>query len=94
MTYNQIAAMRESAGLNRRVAACAAQEGYLDPQTWTWQHAWDWAATPGWDAKWASAVASGDADPGVNEAAITDADILTRVQQIGDDPEPLPGPTP
>jgi hypothetical protein len=94
MTYKQVADMRESPGLNRRIAACAAQEGFDEPQTWAWHHQWDWAATPGWVDKWASAVASGDADPGANEAAITDADILARVQQLGDDPEPLPGPTP
>jgi hypothetical protein len=90
MAYAQIADMRDSRSLARRIAACAAQQGYADPQTWTALHSWDWAATPGWDGKWASAVEKGTPDPGADDAAITDGDILARVDQIGDDPAAAP----
>jgi hypothetical protein len=85
MAYAQVADMRESRSLARRVAACVAAEGYGDPDTWTARHSWQWAATTGWDGKWASAVANGNPDPGGDDAVITDGDILSRVQQIGDE---------
>jgi hypothetical protein len=84
MGYMQMADMRDSRSMARRVAACAAQQGYFDPDTWTARHSWQWAATPGWDGKWESAVVAGNLDPGADAAVITDGDILSRVQQIGD----------
>ena len=45
-----------------------------------------WAASPGWDAAWESALASHpdepEYDPGADEAAITDAMILSQVQSM------------
>ena len=85
MTYKSIADIKDSPSLLRRVAACAAQEGCADPMTWVNAHSWELAATPGWAEAWDSAAAGGSQDPGSVEGAITDAMILSRVQQIGDD---------
>lgn len=84
MSYAIIAAIAESPSLFRRVQACAAVEKKPTPyQTWVWTHLWDIAASPGWAAKWASALANpAIEDPGSDEGVITDGDILATVQAI------------
>ena len=70
-----------------RVAQCAATEGFPDPTYWASVNARYWAASPGWDDAWASAMTSHpdqpDYDPGADEAVITDSMILSAVQTIG-----------
>lgn len=80
MSFDSVADVSESGSLRRRVAACAAQEGEADPDAWAWNTRWEWAAAPGWGDAFASAEASGNPDPGADEAVITDAQILTQVQ--------------
>jgi hypothetical protein len=82
--YIEMADMRDSRSMARRIAACAAQQGYADPDSWTARTSWQWAATPGWDGKWESALVAGNREPGADAAVITDGDILSRVQQIGE----------
>jgi hypothetical protein len=82
--------MQSSASLRDRSAAAVAAEvaaGNTEGDTqyagqWAAQRAWDLAATPGWAEKWDSAEAAGITDPGASDAVITDADLLSRVQQL------------
>lgn len=71
--------------MQQRVAQCAATEGIvseagLDPDFWARSWSRTWSAAPGWDAAWESAAASGNEDPGRDEAVITDQMILSQVQ--------------
>lgn len=84
--------------MQQRVAQCAAQEGIvadagLDPDFWAASWKRTWAASPGWDAAWASADAAGNLNPGMDEAVITDAQILSQVQSMKpfkSAPSPIP----
>lgn len=89
MTYNIITEMYHSQSLTQRCTASVASEVVAGApgdtavaNSWVTQRAWDIAATPGWADQWASAVAGGISDPGANEAVITDAEILSRIQQL------------
>lgn len=82
-TYTDIADVSDSPTLQRRVAACAAQQQAPgDPWAWQYENRYQWAAAPGWGAAWASALASGNPDPGKDPAVITDGMILTQVQAM------------
>jgi hypothetical protein len=73
-----------------RVAQCAAQQQVPEPEQWTQDNRRTWAASPGWDGAWASALASHPPDPessttydpGADEAVITDQMILSQVQAM------------
>jgi hypothetical protein len=83
MSYLGISEIAGNSTMRQRVAACAAAEGAVYPEQWAIDHALHWASAPGWDAAWASALASDpDSDPGRNEAAITDGMILAQVQAV------------
>lgn len=82
MTYNTVADMAEDLALNRRLTAAVAKEGILDPKGWLYPRNWQLVSQPGWDAAWDSAVAGGVANPGEDEAVITDGMILAGVQAI------------
>jgi hypothetical protein len=90
MAYNTVANMQSNVALMNRVSAAVASEvsaGTAQGNTlfvlgWTADRSWDVAATPGWAAKWESAEAGGITDPGGSESVITDADILSRVQNL------------
>ena len=83
MSYMTIADIAASQSMRQRVAACAATQGVGNPENWAYSNAYVWAAAPGWDAAWESALAADpDADPGLNEAAITDGMILAQVQTM------------
>jgi hypothetical protein len=98
MTYfiqNDIAS---SPSMISRVAQCAAQEGEPEPDVWTGNNRRKWAAAPGWDDAWVYAKEThppveGEQpyDPGADEAVITDAMILSQVQEMrGTAREPTP----
>jgi len=71
-----------------RMAQAAAEEGIPDPEVWAGDTRRIWAASPGWDDAWESALATDpDADPGTNEAVITDGMILSQVQSMNPPPE-------
>lgn len=75
MAYWDIAMMAQDSDLYGRVQACYAQEkpaGVINMLII--------AASPGWDAAWASAVAGGNETPGRDPAVITDGMILSAVQ--------------
>lgn len=81
LTQNSIAS---SSGMFWRVAQAAAEEGITEPDNWTQENRRFWAAAPGWDEAWESYLVSNpDAtDPGLDEAVITDAQILSQVQAM------------
>jgi hypothetical protein len=80
--YWDIASMAVDNQLIQRVQASAAQEQPGNPWLWTADRMLNIAAAPGWDAAWASAVASGNPEPGKDPAVITDGMILTQVQAL------------
>jgi len=82
LTQNDIAG--NQAMLDRVAQAVASQpEITADPDDWTREHRRTWAAAPGWDAAWESAlVAAPASNPGINEAVITDGMILSQVQSM------------
>lgn len=93
MSYlSQVEVATDMTILNR-IAACAATQNIPDPQGWAWARSWQFSAQPLWAAKYASAKLTHEqwdpeseipkpAPPGENEAAITDADILSAVQSM------------
>jgi hypothetical protein len=84
MTYLTQNAIAENVAMRNRVAQAVAQEGITpDADSWTYNFRRTWASAPGWDAAWESAlVAAPGADPGINEAVITDGMILSQVQAM------------
>lgn len=79
MSYLTVSTIAADQSMRSRVAACAATEGETAPDNWAYTNALRWAASPGWDAAWASAEAANPgADHGANEAVITDAQIDPR----------------
>jgi hypothetical protein len=108
VSYSDVVEMQASQSLMKRAMASVAEEvtsgnstgDAVFIQVWVQDRSWDIASTPGWDAKWASGVAAGIADPGDNPAVIADADILPRIQQLlatyplPETPEPPPGQVP
>jgi len=86
MAYSDVFDMTKSSSLRGRVAAAAATEpgpiDPADPDEWAVEHRWDVCAAPAWDEAWASAIASGNEDPGSDAGVITDAQILSQVQAV------------
>jgi hypothetical protein len=82
MSYKTVADIAESYSLVRRLNAGAAKESIDNNVQWVQTYRWELASQPGWDAAWDSAVAGGVADPGSDEAVITDGMILSGVQAV------------
>jgi hypothetical protein len=96
MTYLIQSDIAANQSMLTRVAQCAAQEGEDDPDSWAHEYRRQWAAAPGWEDAWASALAAhpppdppadgepaeAPYDPGADEAVITDAMILSQVQSM------------
>lgn len=84
MTYHTQAALSSDGALRERIAACAAAEGIKSPHPTSWadEHQWQLAASPGWDAAYAHALATGVQNPGADASVITDGMILAAVQPL------------
>ena len=85
MTYNTIAAIAHDDGLRKRLIACAAEQNAEWPVAFIDRYVWRLAATPGWAAKWESALANEtipDDEIGINGGVVTDSDILAAVQPL------------
>ena len=84
MSYNTIADAAQDADLRRRVAACFAQEtdGVEQPEALAAVHMWRIAADSDIADAYAYAVATDLPNPGKDEAAVTDANILDAVTAI------------
>lgn len=92
MSYYTQSQLAQDHKLRQRIAACAAKEGVSSPHPTAWADdaAWALAAQPGWDDAYAYALNSGNADPTVDGAVISDGMILAAVQarladQAGED---------
>jgi hypothetical protein len=86
-SYLSIASAADSYSMQRRVAACAAQQAAPgDPFQWTVDNKYGWASAPAWGAAWDSALASHpddpEYDPGADPAVVTDGMILGQVQAM------------
>ncbi len=87
MAYASIVEMVGSSSLTARVAACAADEGYVgNPAEWARQNMWAVASTADWTAAWDSAQATASTnhnpDTGARDDVITDGMILAVVQPM------------
>jgi hypothetical protein len=87
MSYRTQDEIASNNAMQRRLAqGYAGQQQVADPDRWAYDHRRYWAAAPGWDAAWESALAShsGDPayDPGEDEAVITDGMILSQIQSM------------
>lgn len=85
--YASIVEMVASQSLLARIAACAADEGYVgDPAEWSRQNSWAIVSAADWVAAWdsARATASNNANPdtGARDDVITDGMILAVVQPM------------
>lgn len=77
--YNSIALIERSASIRDRIAACIAlQDPSVYPAQWVQDRSWFFATRPGWAEAWETSEAE---EPGTDEAAITDAMILTAVRE-------------
>ena len=93
MSYNTIADIAGSGSFTRRLYAAAASEQIADFGRWVDENRWYLAASPGWAAAWESAVAGDNDDPGADDAVITDAMILSAVQDLHGGPPSAPPPS-
>jgi hypothetical protein len=87
MTYTSILEMAASQSLQARVAACAADEGYIgDPVEWARQNIWAVVSSSDWISNWDSAKASqtvnDNPDTGARNDVVSDAMILSVVQPM------------
>jgi hypothetical protein len=86
MTYNTVGKIASSQGLNKRVNACAAQEGAVNMSMWVLNNIWTVAASPGWAEAWEAAEGNmtdnDNPDLGARSNVITDGMILAAVQPI------------
>lgn len=84
--YLAIADIAADGFMQSRLTACAYEQARAgrvfepDPTQWVYLHRWEWAASPSWADKWASAIAGGITEPGKDSTVITDQDILSTVQ--------------
>ena len=91
LTQNSIA---QSSAMQDRVAQAATSENLQgwDADLWMSTYRRTWAAAPGWDDAWESALVSHpndpdappgtDYNPGLDESVITDSMILSQVQAM------------
>lgn len=88
MSYLTQSHIASNGTMSDRLAQAAATEGFTEPDSWASNNRRTWAASPGWDAAWESALVAHEDDPtydpGTDEAVITDGMILSAVQSIGD----------
>ena len=84
MSYNHIADAASDSDLRRRVAACFAQNttGTEQPEALAAVHMWRIAADDDIAAAYAYGVDTDVANPGRDEAVVTDAAILVAVSAI------------
>ena len=81
MSYNTQAQMAVDSFLQRRIAACAATQEVSPPVQWASENQWAMSGEPGWDGAYAYAINANNPAPGMDEAVITDAMILSAVQK-------------
>lgn len=91
MAYYDVALLATNNDFAQRCQACFAVEDTDhddDPAVWWSAHAWHMAAQPGFGDAYASALVSDSANPGRDQAVISDGQILAAVQTL--DPKGTP----
>jgi hypothetical protein len=80
----QMAYDSDLAGRVTQAVASEVQSGHtdVDPERWAADKRHHWAASPGWDAAWESALAAQNPNPGRDGAVISDLMILSTVQAL------------
>lgn len=87
MAYTDVFLLFSDRDFYDRCTAAVALEGEtINPTAWVSQYQWELAATPGFGEAYAYALATGNERPGWDATVITDAQILSRIQQL----RPLP----
>lgn len=89
-SYATIALISRTYRFAVRITACAAQQGAEEPQAWTEDNKWQWAASPTWAEKVDSWLAANPVDPdggdgdawAEDQSVISDLDILSTVQSM------------
>lgn len=84
--YSDVSLLAQDTDFIQRTRACVSQEGEADPVSWSNQHNWQMAGTPGFGDKYASAIAGDVERPGWDPSVISDAEILSAVQAIREAP--------
>ena len=86
MSYATQSLLANDVDFVARCNASAAQEiapsNTVSPLSYVAMHIWTLAATPGFDAAYESAIASGIGRPGWDPAVITDSMILSAMQAL------------
>lgn len=82
MAYADIALLSSDTDFIQRTRACAATENEADPVTWSNEHQWQMAATPGFGDAYGYAVLTGVVRPGNDPSVIADGQILSAVQAL------------
>jgi hypothetical protein len=80
MSYNTINRCATDSTFQGRVSAACAAENEPDPVPAMYRIIWGVSAKSDIEAAYASAVAGGSANPGGDEAVVTDQMILSAVQ--------------
>jgi hypothetical protein len=89
MSYSSQAALSNDGDFIQRVAASAAVEvgRTHQPLGWANDHVWWVAAAPGFAAAYESALVAENPRPGDDPSVISDAQILSAVQELAADEE-------
>ncbi len=93
-SYLGIAAIANDLSMTERMRAAATQQVHLgdvplivDPVSWVTANRYLWASSPSWAEKWEYALETHtdnpDYEPGKDPTVITDDDILSTVQNLG-----------
>ena len=82
MAYSDVALLAQDSDFILRTRAAVSQEGEPDPVTWSNEHVWPMAGSPGFGDAYASALAGGIYRPGNDQAVISDSMILSAVQAL------------
>lgn len=86
MSYGSQSMLAQDQDFINRCNACAAQEldpaSKTNPLTYVYQNIWTLAAAPGFADAYESALVGGVGRPGWENAVISDAQILSAMQEL------------
>lgn len=80
MSYNSISKCAGDPAFSARITACSAQEGAANPSQAAYALIWPVSTRSDIEAAYASALATGNPNPGGDESVISDQMILSAVQ--------------
>lgn len=97
MSYATVSLLARDGDFINRCNAAAATEipaaSPTHPINYVQEHVWTMAASPGFDAAYDSALATGVGRPGWESSVISDTEILSAMQALlaAVPPDPVPG---